>query len=271
MGTSSRGAPHAACQPRPDHVDRIATPRIEPSGPCRTHRATTRHPGQNRARRGRWTAQRAHRAVATGVRGHRPQVATPLVVGAGAGVAGRRAPLWSPPDIHRHAGRSGQGDGLHATRRRGVAAVAVVVPGARAPGHRRRRLRVDLAGHGPSVALRGRAQTLAAPVVDLHHRPGLRRQSPPRARPLRRKMGRKTVGGQRVRDLRRREDLHPGPLPLPPHAAARQGPRDARSTTTTTAAARSPTWPPTTSTAARCSAAARTPPASNRSPAWSPR
>ena len=68
---------------------------------------------------------------------------------------------------------------------RGVAAGAVVVPGAGPPRHRRRRLRVDLIGHGASVAVRGRAQTLAAPIVDLHHRPRLRRQGPPRARPLR--------------------------------------------------------------------------------------
>ena len=39
------------------------------------------------------------------------------------------------------------------------------------------------------------------------------------ARPLRPHVGRQTVGPQRVRDLRRREDLHPGPLPLPPHPA----------------------------------------------------
>ena len=217
--------------------------------------------GQNCARRGRWTAQRAHRAVATGVEDT---------------VRKWRHRWWSAPGLASlaDAPRSGPRPTFTAMQVAQVKAMACTppddaglplsrwwCPGAGAPGHRRRRLRVDLAGHGPSVALRGRAQTLAAPIVDLHHRPGLRRQSPPRARPLRRKMGRKTVGGQRVRDLRRREDLHPGPLPLPPHAPARQGPRDAPSTTTTTAAARSPTWPPTTSTAARCSAAARTPPA----------
>ena len=37
----------------------------------------------------------------------------------------------------------------------------------------------------------------------------------------------KPLGRERLRDLRRREDLHPGPLPLPPHPAAGQGPDDA--------------------------------------------
>ena len=78
--------------------------------------------------------------------------------------------------------------------------------------------------HGAPLAVRGRAQTLAVPVVDLHHRPRLRGQGAAGAGPVRTDLGRETVGPERVRDLRRREDLHPGPLPLPPHPAARARP-----------------------------------------------
>ena len=40
-------------------------------------------------------------------------------------------------------------------------------------------------------------------------------------------VGRETTGGHRLCDLCRREDLHPGPVSLPSHAAARQVPHDA--------------------------------------------
>ncbi len=131
-----------------------------------------------------------------------------------------------------------KGDCLHATGRGGGAAVAVVVPGTGEPGRRRRGLRVDFARHGAPVAVAGRAQTLATPVLDLHHRPRLRRQGDPRARPLRPDLGRKTVGRQPVRDLRRREDLHPSSLPLPPPCCRRGCRAHCGSTTTTTAVAR---------------------------------
>ncbi len=71
-------------------------------------------------------------------------MAAPLVGGPGPGVAGRCAPVRSAPDIHRGAGRPGQGDRLHAPRRGGVAAVAVVVPGTGEPGRRLRGVCVDL-------------------------------------------------------------------------------------------------------------------------------
>ena len=41
------------------------------------------------------------------------------------------------------------------------------------------------------------------------------------------RLGRETIGPQRLCDLGGREDLHPGPLPLPPHPTARQVARDA--------------------------------------------
>ena len=77
------------------------------------------------------------RAVTGDLRGHRAQMATPLVRRTGGGLAGRCETLRSPADVHRGAGRPGQGDGLHATRGRGVAAGAVVVPGAGPPGRQR--------------------------------------------------------------------------------------------------------------------------------------
>ena len=75
----------------------------------------------------------------------------------------------------------------------------------------------------------------------------------------------------RVRDLRRREALHPGPQPhaTPTCRPARAGPM--RVEHEYAAAAPWPTWPPRTSTAPRCSAAASPPPASSRSTGWSTR
>ena len=75
-------------EPRPDHVDRFAAPctgRLVRAG--RTEqRLVTR--ARDRARRRRGTVDRADRGVAAGVRGHRPQVAPPLVRGTRGGVAG---------------------------------------------------------------------------------------------------------------------------------------------------------------------------------------
>ena len=190
--------------------------------------------------------------VAGDLRGHRPQVAAPLVRGTGGGVAGRCETV-RPSDRCSPRCRSPRSRRWPAHRRR--------TTGCRCRGGRARSwprqavddgiCRVDLAGDGAPVAVRGRAQTLAVPVVDLHHRSRLRRQGATGARPVRPDLGRETVGRRRVRDLRRREDLHPGPLPLPPHPARRASPARSGSTTTTTAAARWPTWPPTTCTAAK--------------------
>ena len=81
-----------------------------------------------------------------------------------------------------------------------------------------------LAVDGAPVAVRGRPQTVAVPVVDLHHRSRLRAQGAAGAGSVPADVGRETVGPQRLCDLRRREDLHPGPLPLPPDPAARASP-----------------------------------------------
>ena len=184
-------------QQRPDHPDRITTPRTAAADTGRTHRAAPRGSGQDRARRLDGRVERADRAVAAGVRGHRAQMATPLVRRTGVGGTGRCETVRPPTGVHPRAGRPGQGVGLHPAGRAGAAPVAVVVPGAGPPRRRRRDLRVDLAGHGAPVAVRGRAQTLAVPVVDLHHRSRLRRQGRPSARPVRPNMGGKTAGLQR--------------------------------------------------------------------------
>ena len=121
----------------------------------------------------------------------------------GAGVVGRCEAIGSPTGVQPRSGRPGQGDGLHAPQGLRATVVALVVPGAGPADHRRRNLRVDLAGDGTPVAVAGRAQTVAVPVVDLHLRSRLRRQSPTGTRPVRPRVGRETVGPQRLCDLGR--------------------------------------------------------------------
>ena len=136
-----------------------------------------------------------------------------------------RAPLRPPARFTRGAGRRGQGAGLRAARRDRDAAVAVVAarswparPSPRAspsrspPSTVRRWLADDALKpwqyrswifiRDPDFAAK------AARVLDLYAR----------------HLGRRAARRGRVRDLRGREDLHPGPLPLPPHPATRAGP-----------------------------------------------
>ena len=192
-----------ADQHRPDHVDRFTAPRTDPDDPGRAHRATPRDAGPDRARGRCGRVQRTDRTVASDMRGHRAQVASPLVRGTGCGVAGRCEAIGSPTGVQPRSGRPGQGDGLHAPQGLRATVVALVVPGAGPADHRRRNLRVDLAGDGTPVAVAGRAQTVAVSVVDLHLRSRLRRQSPTGTRPVRPRVGRGTVGPQRLRDLGR--------------------------------------------------------------------
>ena len=111
--------------PRPDHVDRFAAPCTGSPGPGRAHRATSGDARGDRARRRRGTVDRADRGGAAGVRGHRAQVAPPLVRGTGGGVAARRATLRPATGVQCGAGRECQGGGLHATGRCRVAEVSV--------------------------------------------------------------------------------------------------------------------------------------------------
>jgi len=68
---------------------------------------------------------------------------------------------------------------------------------------------------------RRRDQTLAVPVLDLRHRPGLRRQGRPGPGPVQQGLGRETVVSKRLCHLRRRKDLHPSPVLVPPLPAPR--------------------------------------------------
>ena len=92
---------------------------------------------------------------------------------------------------------------------------------ARARGCRARGLRADLRDHRLALALRGRDQAVAVPLLDLPARPRLHRQGRPDPRPLRRPMGRRAAAPRRLRRLLRRETLDPSPRPQTLHAARR--------------------------------------------------
>ena len=100
-------------------------------------------------------------------------------------------------------------------------------PGAGRGGGRPRNRGGGLGVHGAALAGRGRPQALAAPVVDLPAGSGLRGQGGPGAGSVRRDLAGRAVGRGRVRGVRGREDLDPGPVSLPPHAPAGQGSDDA--------------------------------------------
>ncbi|MGV9868709.1 helix-turn-helix domain-containing protein [Rhodococcus koreensis] len=67
----------------------------------------------------------------------------------------------------------------------------------------------------------GRPQTLAVPVVDFHPGSTVRGQGGGGVGPVRPQVRRHRAGRGRVRDLRGRKTLHPGPPPLPSHPAGR--------------------------------------------------
>lgn len=129
--------------------------------------------------------------------------------------------------FHRVASCAGQGAGLPASGRGRRAAVALVVPGAGPRGRRAWHRALPLGVHRAPLARPGRAQALAAPLVDLHHRPGLPAQGRARAGPVCPRLGRHPARRGRVRDQRGREDLYPGPLSLPSHPGTRPGESDA--------------------------------------------
>ena len=85
----------------------------------------------------------------------------------------------------------------------GHAAGALVVPGVGCRGSRARHRHIGVGVDGAPLAGRRRAQTVAAPLVDLPARPRLRRQSRPRARSLRARVRRRTTGRERLRAQRR--------------------------------------------------------------------
>ena len=211
----------------PDHADRRRTASAQSPGLLPYRRLPAGHPRPDRARR-RPAATPTRRSPAAG-----RCTSTPCAAGA-AGTPTRAWPGWP----------TGAGPGGHpgsprcrSPRSRRWPANCRPRPGCRcrrwscpdlaARGRRPRHRPSDLGLHDPPDPGRRRAQALAAPVLDLHPRPRLRRQGHPGAGPLRPQLGRQAARRGRVRHLQRREDLHPGPLPLPPHPAPGQGPHDA--------------------------------------------
>ena len=168
----------ATVVPRPDHVDRFAAPCTGSPGPGRAHRATS---GDARAR----SCSPPPRDSRT--RGSRRRCGCARTPCASGAAAGARHPGWrrwatrNAPAGHRCSPR------CRSPRSRRWPARHRPMPGCRCRGGRcpelarhavaERDLRVHLDGHGAPLAVRGRPQTLAVPVVDLHHRSRLRRQS----------------------------------------------------------------------------------------------
>ena len=98
--------------------------------------------------------------------------------------AGRAAAERTGPaaHVHRTGGRAGEGAGVRAARGERDAAGEVELPGPRdrGPGHHG----VYPGAHGTPLAGAGRAQAVAAPVLDLSPRPVFRGQGRPRVRPV---------------------------------------------------------------------------------------
>jgi hypothetical protein len=115
------------------------------------------------------------------VRGHRPQVASPLVGTARYRVAGRCEKVGSATILHPGPGRRSHSAGLPATRGQRRPTVAVELPGPGRAGRRRRDRRLGIGLHDPALAGRKRDQTLAVPVPDLRHRTELRPPRPPKS------------------------------------------------------------------------------------------
>ena len=209
---------------RPDHVDRLAAPGAGPVGPGRAHRATPGDCGPSivlAAAEGQSERARS-RASLRYMRGHRAQMASPLVRRTGGGVAGRRETLGSPTaftavqvaQVKAMACTPPADTGLPLSRWSCPELARQAVAGGICASRSRR---PRSAGGCPRTRSNPGSTSRGSSSPTPTSRP--RRTC---ARPLRPHMGRKPLGRRRLCDLRRREDLHPGPLPLPPHAAARE-------------------------------------------------
>ena len=153
---------------------------------------------------------------------------------------------------------------LSTTRSQRSATVTVELPGPGRTSRRRwdRRVGIDL--DDPTLACRGRDQTLAAPVLDPHHRPVLR---PKAARVLHlynRVWNGKTLSANDYAiSANAKASIQARcrcPLPV-----SRQGPDDARQPRLPPRRRAVPTWPSTTSTRPKSTAGARSRPESHRS------
>lgn len=83
--------------------------------------------------------------------------------------AGRPQAHRSPAVVHRAAGRAGQDAGVSASRRNRVPLSQWSCPGAGTRGRAARRRRGGVLLHRALLAVPGRAQALAVPLLDLHH------------------------------------------------------------------------------------------------------
>jgi len=191
--------PRGDDQPIPGGVDRHRPSGTRGLGAGREHTAEDGAAGTDRADGRRRRLERPHRGRARCLRGHRSQVAGPVLSPGNRGTH-RRTAYGTPTEILSVAGRRGQGMGMSASYRARAAPVAVERPGVGpAVGDRRhQRLRHD----GPPLAFAGRPQTLAVPIVDLHPGPAIRDEGGRRPRPLCPQVQRSRVGGGRVRHLR---------------------------------------------------------------------
>ena len=101
--------------------------------------------------------------------------ATPSVASLGDAKRSGRKPLFTPVQVGGDT-RSPGSRRWPAHHRRTAGNRCRIVPGAGPAGRQRRDLRAGVLLDGAQVAVRGRPQTLAVPVLDLHHRSGLRRE-----------------------------------------------------------------------------------------------
>src|SRR4029079_18253029 len=132
-----------------------------------------------------------------------------------------------PPSFSPVRGVRAQGAGLRTAGEDRHAAGSLAVP---RPGPRRRRVRhrrLDLGHRDLALAEFGCNKAVGASVLDLPPRSRLRCQGRPCPRPLRPPLRRHTAAAGRVRDLRRREDLHPGTPPQTRHHTTGAAPGDA--------------------------------------------
>jgi len=198
---------HCSGPARPTSADR--------AGPLGPGPASRRAPRPDRAGRRRRAHEQRDRGRAGDQCRDGPQVAQ-TVPRRGNGWADRPAPVGAAAGVHRDAGRSGQGAGLHPARAGRAPVVAVVGHRAGQRGRRPRHGGHDQPGHRGPLAGRRRDQTMAAPVLDLASRPRLRSLGRPGVGPVRAPLGRTCARRGRVRDQCRREVPTAGTAPPAP-------------------------------------------------------
>jgi len=130
------GSCDAVDQPRPDPDGLFPAAAVAAPDPRWHHRTAAGAAGEDRFAGRLGVDQPDDRRAGRRVRGHRRQVASPLVGSAGHGLARRCEEVGSATVFHPGPGRRPQGAGLSATRSQWCPAVAVELPG---PGRTGRR------------------------------------------------------------------------------------------------------------------------------------